>query len=90
MKRTIIVGLVALNLVLLGVLLFGVSTPKANAQVFGSDYLLVTGRISDNYDAVYVIDLSSRRMLAFRMDRTTQKLKAYRGIELLAEFGRER
>jgi hypothetical protein len=90
MKKALIVGLMALNLTLLGVLIFGTGVGEAQAQVYGTDYMLVTGRISDNYDAVFVIDLSTRRMIAFRMDRTTQKLKPYRGVELLPEFGRER
>jgi hypothetical protein len=68
-KRSVLVLLVGLNLVLLGALILSVySPPAAYAQAPGrsGDYLLVSGRVQAAYDAVYLFDLRNRLLHVFR------------------------
>lgn len=68
-KRTLLVLLVGLNLVLFGAMILSVySPPAAYAQAPGrsGDYLLVAGRVQADYDAVYLFDLRNRLLHVFR------------------------
>ena len=68
MKSRLIIGLVCLNAALLIALAFGTGTQQAKAQTFPTtDYLLMTAQIVPNMDAVCVVDLSSKRMAAWRL-----------------------
>ncbi len=71
MKQVIIVALVCLNAALLVALVFGAGTPAVNAQVIGggTDYILITGDIREDYDAVYILDLGKRRLAALKFDK---------------------
>jgi hypothetical protein len=90
MKRTLIVTLVCVNVALLLALLLGTFTPNANAQVYrgAADYLMTIGRIGSDRDAVYVIDLDTRRMLAWQYDQTRQRLVPFQGRRLKTDFRR--
>jgi len=72
MKNVLVVALMCLNAALLVVLIAGVATEEAHGQVFGTNYVVVTGNIRADYDAVYVIDLARRKLAAWRFD-TEQK-----------------
>lgn len=68
-KRSLLVLLVGLNLALLAALILSVYTPPAAyAQAPGrsGDYLLVSGRIQAEHDAVYLFDLRNRLLHVFR------------------------
>ena len=71
MKHVIIVALVCLNAAMLVALVFGTGTPAANAQVIGggSNYIMITGDIRQDYDAVYIMDLSKRKLAALKFDK---------------------
>ncbi len=88
MKKGLIVSLVCINVVLLAAVI-GVDLRQADAQTFrgGNDYLMITGRIEAAFDAVYVIDLKSHRMAAWRFNRTTKRLQPYKGRSLATDFG---
>ena len=88
MKRAILIGLVALNLVLLAALAFSGDGSKAYGQTErgGQDYLVTTGKFSKDYDALYVIDLSRRRMCYFLMDQTDKKLVPYGARKFKFDF----
>jgi len=88
MKRPLIITLICINAVLLGALVLGTAIPRATAQVPGGgvDYLLLTGQMSADYDAIYVLDLAQSRLLAFRFDRTKKTLIPYRGRPLAEDF----
>lgn len=74
MKKLLIILLVCLNIGLLAVLLT-TSSPKAGAQGYpATDYVVVTGEIDDNYDALYIIDSARRRMAAWRFDASSKRL----------------
>ncbi|MBN2563064.1 MAG: hypothetical protein JXQ75_19235 [Phycisphaerae bacterium] len=72
-KRALIVLLVGVNLILLAALILasGWGLPAAYAQAvpLGQNYLIVAAEIRDGVDALYVIDLSQRRMHVFRPNR---------------------
>jgi hypothetical protein len=88
MKKGIIIGLVALNLVLLWALAFTDKGTTANGQAMRGnvDYLVSTGKFNKDYDALYVIDLAKRRMCFFLLDPTTRKLSANGARKLRADF----
>jgi hypothetical protein len=91
MKQFIIAALVCLNAALLLALVFGAGTQKAYGQVIGANYLLMTGHVNEDNDAVYVLDLASRRLAAWRWDKTAKRLApiaAGGGRELLQDFNR--
>jgi len=88
MKMGIVVALVVVNLFLVA-MLFNNSAPSAQAQTMhgGNDYVMITGRTESGVDAVYIIDLKTRKMGAWRFDRNTKKMMPYRGTDLKANFG---
>ena len=91
MKKVLIVSLVGLNLALLAGLVLGMHSPTAQAQQTGwrtTDYLLFTGSIESDYDAVYVFDVASQKLAAWKFDRNTKRLRAFRTKELAKDFVR--
>lgn len=88
MKKTLIVSLVCVNVVLLAAVI-AVNMGRAEAQILrgGNDYIMVTGKIEQAFDAVFVIDLRTRKLAAWRFDRTTKRMRPYKGRTLKADFG---
>lgn len=87
MKAIVIGALICLNLALLAAVVVNSAT-TADAQVRGggSDYMMMTSRINSNQDAVYVIDLGERRMLAWVYNRNNRRLEPMFGRELTRDF----
>lgn len=77
MNKKLCIGLLACaNLVLFtGIVLFSTSPPAAYAQPTGlnSNYMMVAGEIQNKYDALYIIDLRTRLLHAFYVDKSNQK-----------------
>lgn len=91
MKKAVIVALLCLNAALLVSLIAGTGTEPAYGQVIGSNFLVVTGNIYGDYDAIYVLDLASRRLAAWRWEKTRKPYglrPVAAGRELLRDFGR--
>jgi hypothetical protein len=68
-KRVVLLLLVALNLALLSALVLGTYTPpQAFAQGLqrSGEYLLVSAEAEQSNDAIYLIDVRTRLMHAFR------------------------
>jgi len=88
MKRSsLIVALVCINLLLLAaVVIVNVRPAVAQTERGASDYVMVTGKVEAGFDAVYVIDLKTRGLAAWRFDRTAKKLVPYRGRPLETDF----
>lgn len=88
MKKLLIVGLLCINVVLL-LALVGVNLSPAQAQTArgGNDYMMVTAKVTQDLDAVWVLDMKTRKLAAWRMDRTTRRLSPYRGRNLITDFG---
>ena len=91
MKRTLIITLACINVALLAALVLATVSHEAKAQVYrgGADYLMMTGQIGTDWDAVYVIDLGQRRMLGWRLEKAKKRLVAFRGRHLKNDFRRE-
>ena len=92
MKKMLIIALVCVNIVLLLALVFGTANiPQANAQPRrggGTDYLMITGDIGSDYEAVYIIDLAQRRLRGVKFDRSRKRLVPMQGRELESDFSR--
>ena len=69
MKKAIIAVLVCVNVGLLVALIFGAGVPKAQATYPGSvmpnNTIMITGQISDDEDAVYILDMASESLKGF-------------------------
>ncbi|MBI4578622.1 MAG: hypothetical protein HY718_02915 [Planctomycetes bacterium] len=68
-KRIAIILLVGLNLFLLAVLMLGSYTPPqalAQALARSGEYILVCARAEQSNDAIYLLDLRTRQLHAFR------------------------
>jgi uncharacterized membrane protein len=91
MKRAVIVGLVALNVVLLVALAMAPDGSKAYGQTDrgAHDYLVTTGHFDHDYDALYVVDLAKRRMCYFLLDKTTKKMIPYGARKFRFDFPAE-
>ena len=92
-KRSLIVLLVGLNLLLLGLVLVATySPPSAFAQTGGraGDFLCVTAKAAgQSYDVVYVLDRPARKLHAFYPKSIRTKDYAYgKYRDLAADFGR--
>lgn len=78
-KRALIVLLIGVNLVLLAsLILLSWEPPAAYAQAapLGQNYAVVAGEIHSGVDALYILDLSRRRMHVFipNRDMNTRQL----------------
>lgn len=78
-KRSLVILLVGVNLLLLvSLVLSSWHLPEANAMTVSpaQNFLMVAAEIRDGVDALYVIDLSQRRMHAFipNRDQSARKL----------------
>ena len=72
-KKSIIVGLIGVNLALLVALVFTTAAlPTAQAQpggAVGGGYAMITNRIDTNTDALFLLDAKAQRLHAFVPDR---------------------
>jgi hypothetical protein len=85
-KTTWITLLVCVNLILLtGVTLFAYTPRTALAQgtALSGNYVVVSGKIQTNLDALYLIDLRERTLHTFYFEQGTNELKwaGYRDLE---------
>ncbi|MGE0479933.1 MAG: hypothetical protein AB7Q17_05610 [Phycisphaerae bacterium] len=90
-KSSWIAALACLNLGLLaGVVLYSLPANTAFAQETPAPavggFVVVTGEIQDEYDALYVIDLSTRRLHAFMYDKTGKHLAFTSSRDLDRDF----
>lgn len=91
MKQLLLVSLICLNAALVVALTYGPTTPKAYGQVIGSNYLVVTGHINEDNDALWIIDLRDRKLAALRFDKTRKQLAGIApagGRDLTRDFKR--
>lgn len=89
MKTTVIVILMCVNVALLAALALG-SPGKAHGQVYGggNDYLMITGQIASNYDAVYIIDMKKRQLRGWEFNRSRKRLVPIGQRDLRSDFRR--
>jgi hypothetical protein len=85
-KRLLLTVLVCANLVLLtGIALFAATPRTALAQGTGlaGNYLVVTGQIQSQFDALYMLDLRERTLHCFYFVKGTNNIEyaGYRDLE---------
>jgi len=90
-KRSWITLLIGLNLVLLASLILsrgGMPAAHAQPAPLAENLLLVTGEIRDGVDALYVIDLNTRRMHVYipNRDMNNRRIGYVGWRDLLREF----
>ena len=75
MARIMIAALVCVNVALLATLLVGAPEP-AQGQVVGggTDYMVITARIADGHEAVFIIDVGEQELAAWKFDRERRRL----------------
>ena len=86
MKKALIVSLLCVNAALLAALLLGAAAPPAQAQAVrgGTDYLVVSAQLAVDWDAVWVLDMAKRRLLAFGFNKVSNRLLPFGGGRDLA------
>jgi hypothetical protein len=88
MKRSLpLYLLIGVNALLLCVLVGMAIPPRpAMAQAIGGagNYLMVTGNIQSDYDAIYIIDLAQRQLYTFTVKRG-QAAFEFRGVRDLQQ-----
>jgi len=91
MKQFIIVALVCINAALIVALVFGAANQKAYGQLLGSNYLVITGQVASDEDAVWILNLGERRRVALRWNKSSKRLMVIGpsgGRDLRRDFGR--
>lgn len=93
-RRSVIVILVGVNLLLLGLLLVGsYSLPAAHAQIGAraGDFACVTAKVAgQSYHTLFVLDVPSRKLYAFYpVDGHTNRLAASAPRDLVKDFDRK-
>jgi len=92
MKRKLIIALLYVNAALLVALAVGAGARQARAQTFPTtDYIMMTAQLTPALDGVCVVDLASRRMMAWRLRRVGVRftLAQFRSRDLDRDFSRK-
>ena len=89
MRRIVIVALVCVNAALLAVLLLGAGRAEAQVIGGGTDYIVITARIAEGHEAVFIIDVAEQEMAAWKFDRKRRSLVDLGGArQLTRDFRR--
>ena len=87
MKKTLIAALVCVNIVLVAMLInYNLKPAQAQTERGANNFIMTTGLVEPGLEGVYVIDLKTRKMGAWRFDRTAKKLVPYKGRTLTTDF----
>ena len=88
MKNVAIILMVCVNVGLILALALTVVSPATAQEGYfpSSNYILVTGNIESGYAVIYVIDMATQRLGAWKYDLSTKRLKPYPGRELRGDF----
>lgn len=77
-KKAVLGLLICVNVALLAGLVLATTAPSsANAQATGlsGNYMVVSGEVRDEFDALYVVDMRVRVLHAFIYDRGAKRLQ---------------
>ncbi len=88
-KTTLLATLVALNLGLFaGIVMIAYQPTPAYAQAaaLSGNYMMVTGEIQNEYDAIYMIDLRERILHSFIYERGRRRLMYTDSRDLERDF----
>jgi len=85
-KKFAILALVCLNLALVGGLVH-VNMAPAEAGLFKTtNYVVMTGHINSDTDALYIIDLATQKLAAWRWDINQKRMVIISGRTLTKDF----
>ncbi len=84
-KNVLLIALVLANLVLVTGVILQIDPPAADAQVIGANYAVVTAQTQGGEDALWVLELGSRKLYALRLPRGNDKV-----MELIGDRDVER
>lgn len=89
MKKAVIATLLCLNVGLLaGLFYVNMSAADAQAQIIPfktTNYVVSTVSIGANWEGVSIIDMSTRKMLCLKWDRSTSKITPIGGKSILKD-----
>jgi len=91
LRRTLFVLLLGVNLALVAAMvLITPGPPVAHAQAVarGGNYIMVTGKVMDDYDVLYLVDLNTRTLHALTLEFTQRRLQYGGYRSLVADFRR--
>ena len=98
MKRNVLLGgLLMLNIGLLLGLVSATAPPKSAmasmlqdaAPGLSSNYMVVSGEVQDQFDALYVLDVKTRALYAFVWDRGARQFQLKAARDLQRDFRNE-
>lgn len=86
-RRTLVLLMVCVNIALITTLMTR-DLPRAYGQAapLGANYLLVSAQETDDYDALYVLDLASRVLYVFEVDRSSKQFVLVDQRDLTQDF----
>ena len=87
-KKILIAALVCANVALVAAVVLVGTAPPADAQLIGAgtDYLVVTARLSENQASLYIVDLAREAMAVWDFDKTEKKFRPVDGRSLQNDF----
>lgn len=89
MKKIVITILICLNIGLLSVLMFGEAASPAKAQTpyyNETDYAMVTGKIQESLEVIYVIDMASQKIGVWKFGVSDHRMRAQDVRSLADDF----
>ena len=92
-KQLLITLLVCLNVGLLAMLMVGPGARTTQAQIMGgtAPYVTTSALYDPNQEAIFVVDLVRRKLVAFRLEQNAAGdlvLRELSGRDLVRDFGR--
>jgi hypothetical protein len=89
MKKMLIGALVAVNIALVLALALGEgnSAQAQSQRISNPEYMAVPSKVAPNVDAIFVVDLSKRKIIAFEYDYASKRMNRYRSRDLKRDFG---
>ncbi|MBN1845023.1 MAG: hypothetical protein JW810_05030 [Sedimentisphaerales bacterium] len=86
-KNRWLILLLCVNILLLTAVIFSwVGLPRAYGQVRPFDYLLVSGRLDEDSEAVWIIDMGTHQLTTCRYNKTTGQIEVGQVVEIASSI----
>ncbi len=92
-SQNLTIGLLVVTAIILGAMLLtsymdSQNTAYADTPIKGGDYLVGTGAWNDKHDLLYVIDIGTRRMVAYSLTVNKDRIQLVDAVDLEKAFSR--
>ncbi len=92
-SHNLTIGLLVVTAIILGAMLLtsymdSQNTAYADTPIKGGDYLMGAGALTDKHDLLYVIDIGTRRLVAYSIDVNKKTVLLVDRIDLEKAFSR--